>query len=246
MASKLNIIEKNPKDLIGYENNNKIHNEKQIDLLANSIKEYWFNTPVIIDSNNIIIAWHWRVEAAKKLWLKEIPVVIKDNLTEKQIKKYRLLDNKIAELAEDNMEAIKFELDELEDMELNELYDLDIEIVDEDKSAIEDDIPEEPTNIIVEKWDVFQLWEHRLMCWSSTDVNDLEALLEWGKSDMVFTDPPYLMDFDWWVNSDWSKSFNAKHWTIKNDKMSKEEWEQFLDDINTNIKMYNKWAFYNF
>lgn len=119
---EIKIIQKNPKDLINYENNNKIHNQKQIDLLANSIKEYWFNSPVIIDKNNIIIAWHWRTEASIKLWLEKIPCIIKDDLTEAQIKKYRLLDNKIAELSEDNIEAIKLELDELNDMELNDLY----------------------------------------------------------------------------------------------------------------------------
>lgn len=239
----MEVILQNINTLINYEYNNKIHNQKQIDLLANSIKEYGMNTPIIIDKNNIIIAWHWRLEACKKLWLKEVPVIVKDNLTEKQIKKYRLLDNKIAELAEDNIENIKFELEELQDMELNELYDLDIEVI-EDKKEVEDNVPEIQENIIVEKWDIFQLWEHRLMCWSSTEINDLDLLMDWKKSDMVFTDPPYLMDFDWGIHADGSKSFNSKHWVIKNDKMSKEEWEVFLDDINTNILLYNKWAFY--
>lgn len=241
----MKIIKKDINALIDYEFNNKIHNEKQIDLLMRSIDEYGFNTPVIIDKNDVIIAGHGRVESAKRLGLTELPCIVKDKLTEAQVKKYRLLDNKIAEQADDDIKNIKIELDELQDIELNELYGLDIEIVDEDKEAIEDLVPIEPTNIIVEKWDIFQLWDHRLMCGSSTDVNDLEALLwESKKSDMVFTDPPYLMDFDWGVNKDGSKSFNAKHGGIKNDKMSKEEWEQFLDDINTNILMYNKWAFY--
>jgi len=118
--------------LVLYEKNNKLHNEKQIKILADSISEYWFNYPVIIDKNNIVIAWHWRIEASKLLWLKEVPVIIKGNLTEKQIKKYRLLDNKIAELAEDNIENIKFELEELKDLELDELYNLDIEEIDFD------------------------------------------------------------------------------------------------------------------
>lgn len=108
--------------LIPYEFNNKIHNERQIDLLANSIKEFWFNQPIVIDKNNIIVAWHWRYEASKKLWLNKVPVIKAENLTEKQIKKYRLLDNKITELAEDNIENIKIELEELQDLELNELY----------------------------------------------------------------------------------------------------------------------------
>ena len=133
---KVDIININPKDLISYENNNKTHWEKQIDLLANSIKEYGFNSPVVIDKNNVIIAWHGRVLASQKLWLDNIPCIVKDNLTEIQIKKYRLLDNKIAELAEDNTDAIRLELEELQDLELDELY-LEIDLDDIDFDSIE-------------------------------------------------------------------------------------------------------------
>jgi len=184
--------------LINYEFNNKIHNNKQIDLLSNSIKEYWFNNPIIVDKNNIIIAWHWRFEAAKKLWLKEVPIIRKENLTEKQIKKYRLLDNKIAELATDNIENIRLELEELQDIELNELYDLDITTLkEENKEKIEDDVPEIQENIIVEKWDVFQLWEHRLMCWDSMDKTYIEKLLEWRNENIThcISDPPYWIAY---------------------------------------------------
>jgi len=116
------VVNKPVDELLNYKYNNKIHNEKQISLLMESIKEYGFNSPVIIDINNTLIAWHWRVEAAKKLWLNEIPVIVKNNLTNKQIKKYRLLDNKIAELATNNIEAIQFELEELQDLEMDELF----------------------------------------------------------------------------------------------------------------------------
>lgn len=126
------MIHKKPSELINYEYNNKIHNEKQIDLLANSIKEYGMNTPIVIDWSNIIIAWHGRLEACKKLWMDNIPVIIKDNLTDKQIKKYRLLDNKISELADDNIENIKLELDDLDDLELSDLYDLEDPDIDFD------------------------------------------------------------------------------------------------------------------
>jgi len=118
--------------LIWYELNNKIHNEKQIDLLANSIKEYWFNTPIIISKNNIIIAGHWRLEASKKLWLETVPCIVKEDLTDIQIKKYRLLDNKITELAEDNIFNIKLELAEINDIDLNTLYNIDISDIDFD------------------------------------------------------------------------------------------------------------------
>lgn len=116
------IIEKNIDDLIFYEFNNKIHSEKQIDLIANSIKEYWFLNPIIIDKNNIIVAWHWRLLWAKKLWLKLVPCIIADQLTEIQIKKYRILDNRLADLSEYNFENLKLELNEIDDVELKELF----------------------------------------------------------------------------------------------------------------------------
>lgn len=133
-------------DLISYEFNNKNHPERQINLLINSIKEFWFNTPLIIDKDKVIIAWHGRCEAAKKLWLEKVPCIIKDDLTDLQIKKYRLLDNKIAELAEDNKENIKIELQELENMELNDLYNLKIDLntnlVNNDWTNWDDSMPE--------------------------------------------------------------------------------------------------------
>ena len=132
-----------------------------------------------------------------------------------QVRKLRLLDNKIAELSEDNLEAIKFELEELQDIELNELYDLDITELDPDKEAIEDEVPAIPENIIVEKWDIFQLWEHRLMCWDSTSIDDVEKLMDWEKADMVFTDPPYWINVVQWNSIWWDKAFGK----IENSKL---------------------------
>ncbi len=147
MSEKIKVEYRKVKDLFTYEFNNKNHTEKQINFLVNSITEFWFNTPIIVDKNNIIIAGHWRLEAAKKLWLEEVPVVEKNDLTPAQVKKYRLLDNKIAELAEDNEENIKMELLELQDPQLNELYDFalnldadglwdDFDLPDEDKGDL--------------------------------------------------------------------------------------------------------------
>lgn len=116
----MNIIQKKVKELIPYAFNNKVHNEVQIDRIANSIKEFGFSQPIVTDWNNIIIIWHWRLEAAKKLWLKEVPVVVMDTLTETQIKKLRILDNKLNE-SDWNLENLKLELDQLKDMNIWEL-----------------------------------------------------------------------------------------------------------------------------
>lgn len=106
--------------LIPYEFNNKIHDETQVNRIANSIREFWFLQPLVIDQNNIIIVWHWRFEASQKLWMKELPCVRVENLTDEQIKKFRILDNKLNESAwnEDNL---KVEIQELKNFNIWEL-----------------------------------------------------------------------------------------------------------------------------
>lgn len=110
----MKVINKDINGLVPYEFNNKIHDEVQINRIANSIKEFWFLQPIVIDKNNVVIIWHWRLEWAKKLWLKEVPVVIMEELNETQIKKLRILDNKLNE-SEWDLANLKQELDELND-----------------------------------------------------------------------------------------------------------------------------------
>ena len=99
-------------DIVPYEFNNKIHDETQINRIANSIKEFWFTQPIVIDKNNVVIIGHWRLESAKKLWLEKVPCVILDELSDKQIQKLRILDNKLNE-SEYDLANLKMELDSL-------------------------------------------------------------------------------------------------------------------------------------
>ena len=117
----------NVNDLIPYEFNNKKHDKKQVDRIANSIKEFWFLQPLVIDKDNIIVVGHWRLEGAKKLWLKEVPCIRAENLTDVQIKKYRILDNKLNE-SDWDADKLKMELDELGDLDFGDIkLDLDEE-----------------------------------------------------------------------------------------------------------------------
>ena len=112
--------------LIPYERNNKIHDETQVNRIANSIKEFWFLQPLVIDKDNILIVWHWRLEWAKKLWLETVPCVRAENLTEAQIKKYRILDNKLNE-SEYNLANLKAEVDSLDDFNF---WDIELSTTD--------------------------------------------------------------------------------------------------------------------
>ena len=112
------IVYKSTNDLIQYEFNNKVHDEKQIDMICNSISEMGFANPILVDKNNIIIAWHGRHLAAKKLLMQEVPCIVVDWLTDKQIKKLRIIDNRIGDFAKYDKQSLKIELTDLGDPEL--------------------------------------------------------------------------------------------------------------------------------
>lgn len=105
-------------ELKPYENNPR-HNEAAVGPVANSIKEFGFKVPIIIDKDNVIIAGHTRLKAAKLLGLETVPCVLADDLTEEQAKAFRLADNKVSELAEWDFDDLEKELEELDAMDLD-------------------------------------------------------------------------------------------------------------------------------
>jgi DNA modification methylase len=107
----------------------------------------------------------------------------------------------------------------------------------------EDAVPDVPNEPITKLGDIYQLGNHRLMCGDSTSIDAVEKLMP-ETANMIFTDPPYLMDFTGGIHADGSKSFNAKHGGIKNDKMSEDDGNDFLDAINSIIKIKVDGAFY--
>lgn len=113
MINKLNVEYISTDTLIPYVNNPR-KNDKVIDMVAGSIKEFGFKNPIIVDKDNIIVAGHTRYEASKKLDLKEVPVIKADDLTEKQIKAFRIADNKTEEFAEWEMDLLEIELEGLD------------------------------------------------------------------------------------------------------------------------------------
>ena len=216
--------------LIPYERNNKIHTEEQIKKIAKSIKELWFRAPILIDENNIILAGHWRLAAAKKLKLKEVPVIQYTDLTEDQKKKYRLLDNRLADLSEYDLENLKLELQELNDEWMNDLFsEFDLQLEEEEwNEEIEDEAPAVQPDPIVQEWDIFELesknGKHYLICWDSTKSETYTKLIELAgkKADLLFTDPPYNVNY----KGQGKKTSNG----ILNDRMSDQNFLFFLQD----------------
>ena len=217
--------------LIPYERNNKIHDEQQIKKIAKSIKELWFRAPILIDENNIILAWHWRLAAAKKLKLKEVPVIQYTDLTEDQKKKYRLLDNRLADLSEYDLENLKLELQELNDEWMNDLFsEFDLKLEEEERNEeIEDEAPLPTADPIVQEWDIFELegknGKHYLICGDSTKIETYTKLIELAgkKADLLFTDPPYNVNY----KGQGKKTSNG----IMNDRMSDQNFLFFLEDV---------------
>lgn len=131
---KLNIVYRQIKDLKPYKKNAKKHNKEQVEWIANSIKEFGFTQPVIVDKNNEVVAGHGRILGAKKAGLKSVPTVCLEDLTEEQIKAYRLVDNKLNE-SEWDYNLLDEELENLtEDIDMNLFgFDLTEEIEQEEK-----------------------------------------------------------------------------------------------------------------
>lgn len=177
-----------------YTKNAKKHPKKHIEQVANSIKEFGMNQPIVVDKEGVIIVGHGRYEALKQLgWGQEqIEKHVKvADLTDEQAKAYRLADNKLNESEWDMGLAIE-ELKELSP-EMFDLTGFDKDLLIE-PDARDDEIPENaPT--IAKLGDVWQLGRHRVMCGDSTDKDAVARLMDGKKADMVFTDPPYGVDY---------------------------------------------------
>lgn len=213
----IKIIYKNIDELVPYENNPR-DNTAAIDAVAASIKEFGFKNPIIIDSDNVIVAGHTRLKAAQKLKTETVPCVVADDLTQEQINAFRLADNKTAELAEWDLELLNSELELIDGIDMTEFgFELDLE---DDQEVVEDEfdeeLPEEPQTKL---GDIYQLGRHRLMCGDSTDVDSVKTLMGGYKADLLLTDPPYNVAYE-------GKTKDAL--TIKNDSMSNDKFREFL------------------
>ena len=186
----MKIVNKNIADLMPYAGNAKKHDSTQIANVAESIRQFGFVQPIVIDRDGVIVIGHCRALAAKKLGMKEVPCVCVDDLTPEQVNALRIVDNKSNESPWD------FDIlpDELADIDLSD-FDFDFGIEDEEEEAeiVEDEAPEvdEDAEPITKLGDIWQLGRHRLMCGDSTDKATVELLMDGKKADMVFTDPPY-------------------------------------------------------
>ncbi len=197
-------------DLISYNKNNKIH-WSNVDEIVKSIQANTYLTPIIVDQDNVILSGHGRKLALEKLQVDNVEVLQITGLSEKQKRDFRIRDNKLTELSEWDLGNLRFELEALDSEELNSLFEWvfdDLQTSEQEKKElIEDDI-QEVTQVSVNHWDIYKIWNHILMCWDSMNEWNIKKLLEWEDNKMVhcISDPPY-----------WISYTPDSHWMIMND-----------------------------
>nr|DAO88450.1 MAG TPA: adenine specific DNA methyltransferase [Caudoviricetes sp.] len=207
-----------------YKNNAKKHSETQIANVAESIKQFGWAQPIVLDSNKEIIIGHCRYLAAQRLGMQEVPCLIVD-LSAEKVKKLRNLDNKLNE-SEWDFDLLK---DDILGLDFDG-FDIDWGIEEEHiTDIVEDDTPEvdEQNEPITQLGDIWQLGEHRLMCGDSTDAGAVAILMDGRKADLLLTDPPYNVAYE-------GKTKDAL--TIQNDKMESSQFKDFLANAFRNAK----------
>jgi len=228
---KRKLIYKKTADLVPYAMNSRTHTDEQIDQIANSMVEFGFTNPVLLDEEDGIIAGHGRILAAQQLNLDEVPTICLEGLTAAQKKAYVIADNQLALNAGWDLDNLKLEVESLDELG----FDIELLGFDDDflKDLLEDipdgltdpddvpDVPEEPISVL---GDIWILGNHRVMCGDSTIIDSVEKLMDGQLADQFVTDPPYNVAYE-------GKTKDAL--TIKNDSMADSTFREFLTDSFT-------------
>lgn len=220
---KEQIIYKSVDELVPYENNPR-DNEEAVEYVANSIREFGFKVPIVVDKNYIIVAGHTRLKASKKLGLEKVPVIIADDLSDEKIKAFRIADNKVGELATWEEKLLQAELDELisQSVDMTEYGFTDEDFAEVENEAEEDDYEEElPKEPRTKYGEVYQLGNHRMMVGDATKEEDVAKLMDGEKLNLLVTDPPYNVAYE---------GGTKDKLTIQNDSMDDAKFRAFLTD----------------
>lgn len=198
---------------------NPRNNDDGVEAVANSIKEFGWQQPIVVDKDNVIIVGHTRYKAAKKLGMGKVPVVVADSLSPEQVKAYRLADNKTGELTDWDMGLLDDELGSIADIDMSDFgFNLDLGD-DEDKVQeveFDEEVPEEPKSKLGQ---IFRLGRHRLMCGDSTNPEMVKKLVGGVQCDLLLTDPPYNVGYE---------GKQKSKMTIKNDHQDETNFYDFL------------------
>jgi DNA modification methylase len=210
---------------------NPRQNKKAIDKVAASLREFGWKQPIVADKDMVIIVGHTRLEAAKKNGDREVPVLIADDLTPEQVRAYRLADNKTSEFAAWDDELLGRELDALVGIMDMELFGFakpaPLDVLEDDFDVDQEVVP------VVQPGEIWKLGRHKLMCGDCTKAADVSRLMAGRKANIIWTDPPWNVDYGGQDNHP-----SWKQRTILNDKMSTSDFYQFLTAAFTNMRAW--------
>lgn len=213
----MQIVEAKIGDIRPYGKNPR-KNNKAVDGVAASIKEFGFQQPIVVDAGGVIIAGHTRYKAAIKLGLEAVPVVYAVDLTPEQARAYRLADNKVGEASKWDEPLLMDELDAILNIDMSDFgFDLKYAAMD-GGDDFDPTPPAEPRSAV---GDLYKLGDHLLICGDCTKQADVDALMRGEKASLLLTDPPYNVAYT---------GGTADALTIKNDSMSDEAYYKFLSD----------------
>ena len=191
--------------LVPYARNARTHSEEQVAQIAASIVEFGFTNPILAGSDGVIVAGHGRLAAAQKLGLDTVPVVVLDHLTPTQRRALIIADNRIAENAGWDDAMLRIELQSLQEDGFNlDITGFDADALAEimageettvDGQTDDDAVPDVPATPISRPGDVWEMGNHRLVCGDATDPKSYDLLMADAQANMVFTDPPYNVDY---------------------------------------------------
>lgn len=234
--------------IVPYENNARL-NDNAVPALVKSIQQFGFKVPVVLTPNYEIVCGHTRIKAAKKLGMKKVPCVFADDLSEEQIKAFRLADNKVSEIAMWDMEKLEEELANVGDIDMSsfgfDLGSIESEGKEEEISEELEEAAESGESPVSRRGEVYMLGRHRLMCGDSTSEEDWDLLMDGERADMVFTDPPYGVSIgtkNKMLNShpggkNGNNSRSRIEQNIENDTLTPEQLRELLVPAMTNLRL---------
>ena len=225
----MEILMININEIIPYEHNPR-KNDDAVEAVANSIKNFGFKSPIVVDKNMVIVNGHTRHKASQLLGLTMVPVIVASDLTEEQCRALRLADNKTAEIAKWDKKLLQQELESIDweglQMEMTD-FGFDNIFDSQPQEVIHDDFDEgqyisaTPYSM---QGDIYLLGNHRIMCGDSTNPEMVKELLNGARADMIFTDPPYNVNYE-----------GSDGQSIQNDNMANEDFYNFLLSVYKNM-----------
>jgi len=216
------------------EHNPRTHSKSQIRKIAESIRSFGFNNPVLVDDQNTIIAGHGRYRAAKSLGIEEIPTIRLSSLTPSQVRAYVLADNKLCLAAGWDEDILRIEFqhliaDDEIDISLTGFEVAEIDLILDPKDSEpdkEDDLPELPDRAITKSGDLWLVGSHRILCGDARDADSYARLMEDRRAEVVFVDPPYNVAIDGHATGN-GKIHHAE-FAMASGEMSPREFTDFL------------------